>query len=247
MQNHGLRRAIDACYEAFSVYPVPSALEASPLRDPVQILQSLTSAPLRELSDENIGPYAFSAMTTVGGVEDYKHFLPRILELALLSTGQPGLEAEIIALRLNYGEWRYWPIQEQRAITAVFEESFDAVKQRHIDEVEAGGWLCGMAILGLPVSNMLDDWVASPHPNSGLQIASFVSHATAFIHATGKEDRAYWSYVDQMTIQLLRRWIGSTPVAERLMVAFDTVAIADQWIVDQAFRELALVPSQTAH
>lgn len=247
MQNHDLRRAIDACYEAFSVYPIPSALEASPLRDPAQILQSLTSAPLRELSDENIGPYAFYAMTTVGGVEDYKHFLPRILELALLSTGQPGLEAEIIALRLNYGEWRQWPVHEQRSVTAVFEESFDTVKQRHIDEVEADGWLCGMAILGLPVSDMLDKWVASSHPNSGLQIAQFIDRTAEFIREAGARRKAYWSHVDEMTIQLLRRWIGSASVAEKLMAVIDEVAIADRWIVEQAFDALVIQSQQTAH
>ncbi len=76
-----LQRLIDDCYDAFAPYPPPRSLHA--LRDPVAILATLTSAPLRELTGEQIGPYAGWAMTTVGDVTDYKHFLPRILEQAV--------------------------------------------------------------------------------------------------------------------------------------------------------------------
>lgn len=46
---------IDDCYAAFAPYPPPRNLHASPLRDPVAILETLTSAPLRELTGEQIG------------------------------------------------------------------------------------------------------------------------------------------------------------------------------------------------
>jgi hypothetical protein len=222
-------------------------LHASPLRNPAEILKSLTSAPLRELSSENLGAYASYAVTTVGDIEDYKHFLPRILELAIQWTGQPGLDAEMIALRLNYGKWREWPIQEQLAVEAVFRESFDQGKQEHVEEADAERWLCGMAILGLPVSNALDDWLANPSPNSGLQIAQFVLSAAESLRAASVKDQVFWAHVDEATVQLLRKWIESTPVTERMIAALDTVASADRWIVEHALKELLVVQAQTAH
>ena len=40
--------------------------------------EQLTSAPLKELTGEEIGPYSGYAITTVGDADDYRHFLPRI-------------------------------------------------------------------------------------------------------------------------------------------------------------------------
>ena len=59
-------------------------MEASPLRDAREILMVLSAVPLRELTGEQVGPYSGWAMTTVGNERDYRHFLPRILELAVV-------------------------------------------------------------------------------------------------------------------------------------------------------------------
>ncbi|MBP1859496.1 hypothetical protein [Rhizobium herbae] len=242
-----LQRAFDACYEAFSVYPRPLAFHASPLRNSAEILTAVTSAPLRELSSKNLGTYAGYAVTTVGDAEDYKHFLPRIFELAIGWTGQPGLDAEMIALRLKHGNWREWPIPEQAAVEAVFAEAFAQARQEHVEEIDVQAWLCGMAILGMPLSKALDDWLVDSGINSGLQIAKFFLNATESLHAIDAKDRAFWGYVDEVTVQRLKTWIEDAPVIARMIATLDTVAPADRWIVEQAMKELAAVQSQTAH
>src|SRR5690348_5088149 len=96
-----LRDAIEQYYAAFAAKPRPQKLEASPLRDPGAILATLTAAPLRELTGEQIRPYSGWAMTTVGTDRDYRDFLPRIFELAVIDPVWLGAEPPIMASRLN--------------------------------------------------------------------------------------------------------------------------------------------------
>jgi hypothetical protein len=241
-----LQFAFGACYKAFSLYPQPLAFTAPPHRNPRALLKSVTSAPLRELTAEQLGLYAGYALTTVGDVEDYKHFLPRILELAIQLTGQPGLGAEIIALRLKQGRWREWPIEEQTAVEAVFREAFALATHRHVGEADVQGWLCGMAILDLPLTEVLDCWLANSNANAGLQIAQFVFDAAGFLHAVDVAGQAFWSYANETTLHFMRAWIASVSVAERMIAALDA-ASSDAWIVEHAIRELAEVQSQTSH
>lgn len=53
-------------------------------------------------------------MTTWGNTEDFKHYLPRILEL--LSTGNCIIDNSIVLGKLEYGKWRTWQEKEQRVI-----------------------------------------------------------------------------------------------------------------------------------
>lgn len=56
-------------------------------------------------------------MTTWGTVGDYKHFLPRLLELVPEPAGITcELDIEVLFGKLRYGKWDTWPEGEQRAI-----------------------------------------------------------------------------------------------------------------------------------
>lgn len=79
------RRLLDDTYKVFARYRRPLVLHASPLRDAEKLLKRLTSKSLRSLKVANVQEYASAALTTVGSVENYKHFLPRLLDLAVES------------------------------------------------------------------------------------------------------------------------------------------------------------------
>lgn len=70
-------------YSVFAPVPRPQRLHGSPLRDVDKILRDITAAPLRRLTADQLGLFATSAITTVCEPEDYRHFLPHILELAI--------------------------------------------------------------------------------------------------------------------------------------------------------------------
>jgi len=81
--------------------------------------------PLSELSAQQLDHYASKALTTWGTVDEYRYFLPRIMELALTEEGRSwhGLEFWIIASKIHRGDWHKWPADERAAI----EEYFTAV------------------------------------------------------------------------------------------------------------------------
>lgn len=84
---------------AFVAHPLKAQIQACPCGciAPEERLV-LAEVGLRELSCEQLSRYAFKAMTTWGDGTDYRHFLPRILELAATDEGPewPGLDLGVI-------------------------------------------------------------------------------------------------------------------------------------------------------
>lgn len=61
---------------------------------------------------EQLHRYAFKAMTTWGDVDDFKWFLPRLLELA----GE--LDFDLVLGKVAYAHWTEWPARERDAVRA---------------------------------------------------------------------------------------------------------------------------------
>jgi hypothetical protein len=67
--------------------------------------------------------YAFKAMTTFGDAADFKHFLPRLLELIAreLQGGEAlGFDEEILGLKIALAEYATWPPAERAAVERFF-------------------------------------------------------------------------------------------------------------------------------
>jgi hypothetical protein len=78
-------------------------------------IKMLLSKDLHELSEDEIGHFMRSAITTFGEIEDYKHFLPRIFELMQLPKSEI-LDDFITFEKLNYSKWKTWEANEIEAI-----------------------------------------------------------------------------------------------------------------------------------
>ena len=233
-----LQHLIDDCYEVFASYRPPHALIASPLRDPVAILKTLTSAPLRELTGEQLGAYAGWAMTTVGDAKDYRHFLPRILELAVFDARWHGLDPPIIAGKLTYGAWQTWPAEEQSAVRALFAGAWRHGFEQHPDEFDPSGWLSGIAIIGGNLDAALKAWLSSTSPNAVLQLVEFFrSNAEQLIG--DRADRNFWDGAGDDAIERMRLWLLGESVLDRLLSA--QVRPEDQWRLDHALLVLNAV------
>ncbi len=77
--------------------------------------ERLAAIPLRKLTIPDVDRYAFKAMTTWGTGSHFKHFLPRLLELAFddyLTFGFP----EVLLGKLAYANWPSWPALERKAV-----------------------------------------------------------------------------------------------------------------------------------
>jgi hypothetical protein len=80
------------------------------------ISELLNSKPLRELSDLDFCDYHHLAVQHVGNANNYRHFLPRLLEL--IAKGK--LDGSTLLDKLASAEAASWPIGERRIIRDFF-------------------------------------------------------------------------------------------------------------------------------
>jgi hypothetical protein len=226
-----LSEAIERLYLTFSAYPEPAGLEGSPYKDVAGMVRSLKAAPLRQLTGDQIGPYAGSAILTVGDVADYKHYLPRILEQAVLKAPHIGVDPPIIADRLKYAGWRDWREEEQAAITHVFVSAWSwAVDQHPGAGANASDWLCGICALEEPVLPILEDWSTRPSVESVLQAAWL----RTMFPAGPNEELAYWSYVRPADRRRVLDWLLSPERIDAFKACWAKVDDFDRWDIEQA-------------
>ena len=109
-----LEIAIEKLYKTFAVYPFKSTIEGCPCCVSGSDKEKIHSKQLKELEEDDLSRYAFKAISTWGNIEDFKHYLPRIFEL--LSTTDFIVDTFVVLGKLEYGDWKTWPDNEQKAI-----------------------------------------------------------------------------------------------------------------------------------
>ncbi len=110
-----LKSAISTLYEVFGKYTSEDLYFCDCGCTDEGEVKKLTAKPLRELTEDALESYQFSAMYTIGGLEHYKHFLPRIFELASLDRVY-GIGLDEIHYKLAYANWTEWEASEVEAI-----------------------------------------------------------------------------------------------------------------------------------
>jgi len=233
-----LETAIDHVYAAFASEPPPTRLVASPLRDAETILRTLTAAPLRQLADDQIEGYAAWAITTVGTARDYRHFLPRILDLAVHAPFGLGQEPPVIAAKLKLAAWHDWPKEQRDAVLNLFETALRAAVAASLDKLGAlqgESWLCGLATLGCSPEAGLACWRAAPPPHAGFQIAHMAMVALA---KNGTVSGGFWEEVDPVFRASVTAWLFDPATRDQLLAARALAPEDDQWELDVALDRL---------
>lgn len=227
-----LKEGLESLYSSFQDYPFPQSLHASPLRDPEKILSDLKSAPLRELSAEALGPYSASAMTTVGSAYEFKHFLPRILHLAVIRPGSYGFEPPVIASKLALCDWKRWPVVEQTVVAnAVYAAwAFKRLQNPDFDPF-AWNWILAMVRLDLQFESCLSLWVRQPKPNAFLQLARV--DLKGLYRGNG-----FWEDIAAEKRRLVLDWLTSATVENAVIGLVDMIPAEQQWQIDLLLDEI---------
>ena len=226
-----LRTAIGTAYETFGKYPQPVKLDVSPVHDPAR-LRTLRTKPLGQLEISDLAGYAVSAMTTIGEVEDYKHFLPRILELAVHSGI---IDPQNVALKLRYARWHEWPQEEKTAITDLFNEACIQAFNERTDEYLATPWFCALAILGNDLTPVMHAWESASSPNAALQLSQLLRVKLLF--EQDADEMGYWSEIQIEVVKGIRAWLLHPAVRAKLASARVVATDSDIWMLDQALEE----------
>lgn len=184
--------------------------------------QRLASIPLRELTVSDVNRYAFKAMTTWGTERHFKHFLPRLLELAVddyLSYDFP----EALLGKLAYANWHSWPKAERNVIGRFLETFW--VHQLNCDgdfptDERIRTVLGGLAEACTSIADYLAIWQKRTAINPALHCAQLVHDSAEDILATGTLE--LWG--NQAPCAELVAWISSAKPRHLLDAFCDTIA-----------------------
>ncbi|MEM9187748.1 MAG: hypothetical protein AAGF12_01130 [Myxococcota bacterium] len=166
--------AIDAMYRTFARYRRSDAPSGCPCCVSAQDQGQLRGT-LRTLTSEQLGRFAFKAMTTWGDVDDYKYYLPRIFELARdePSACPIGLSPWLMGSKLRYGNWKEWPSSEQAAVY----DGFGALFAASIGRAELGATtevFRGLRNAGIELGAFLHHWDPLSSPAHAATLAEAV-------------------------------------------------------------------------
>jgi hypothetical protein len=108
---------IEGIYTVFSEYRFKPgfAERCSPITQPSVDEVLALCKNVRELSDDDLGRFPGKALTTWGDEEDFKHFLPRIIETSILTPD--GLFEENFFFKIESAKFKSWPEEEKEVVT----------------------------------------------------------------------------------------------------------------------------------
>lgn len=253
-----LEDAVDGLYEAFAGYPEPKWLEAcacchSPEdgSEPpdlsagrknvnVRLRPFGHGAPLREISGPDLSEFAWEAASLIGGVDDLKHYLPRLLELIV----RPETDMwDVVDPEVTVGNlamfrevpWYRWPDRECDAVRAVFRAFWlnelnptDAVQLEADDRIDTV--VCTIGRVADDMGWYLEQWATFTGSHSARRLDEFVAQNRKRLRV-GRLSNAFWDRElepARSNEALVADWLRSAALQEAVLAAVDRVTDADE-------------------
>jgi hypothetical protein len=226
--------ALEALYAAFCGYH-GTHIEGCPHCVSFEDNAALRRAPLRQLGAE-LERYLFKAMTTWGTEEDFKHFVPRLLELYASST-----DAWLLCDKLAYARWRSWAEHEQLAIERYLLARWQNKLAQDGPPLPGDALLETMVTLNLDIApydlrTKLEAWRSEESRESAQHLARFVlDHGAALFWPSLSVGRpTLWQARSEIAAEV-GAWLLEPGTRERLEASFvthgdDKVARAFDWL-----------------
>jgi hypothetical protein len=152
-----MRDAVDELYAVFGLLRRPARVEGCPHCVGPDEDRRLLDRPLRSLPPEDLARYAAKALNTWGGVEEFRYFVPRLLECAAADAfGYP--DPEIVFGKLVSAEWTTWAADERAAVEAFLKAWWAEALEGHPVRPGISTRLSSLATTGVALNPFLDDW-----------------------------------------------------------------------------------------
>ena len=211
-EEQDLKQAVETLYELFSSYPLALQIEGCPCCISAEDEAQLHSKPLRELKATDLSRYAFKAMTTWGSEDDFKHFLPRLLELVTDADSiTREVDVEIIFGKLHYAKWQMWPTQEREAVQQYLMALWIFLLAFPQEAVPIDEYLCGIGQAEDDLTHYLDAWQNTKTDTALNELIAFVVSQDS-LHKRKLTD-SFWSGRRVQMSQVVD-WLFSIGLAE---------------------------------
>src|SRR5215469_17051279 len=178
--NEKLRSAIQSLYATFAPYSKPTHITYCPCGcTKAEAVLPLLAAPLHELTFGDLENYSVSAITTQGSLQDYKYFLPRLLEG--IACEPYGLNPEMLFGKLRYAKWLLWDAEEVNAIRRYLSGIWQVglytfpVSEALPEFGEIETLISSIASTGESLDDYLNVWTISPNEATDRHLIQFVT------------------------------------------------------------------------
>jgi hypothetical protein len=223
-----LRDAVEGLYDAFADYELPSHVAGCPHcvceRDDALI----HSVSLRQLGPGELDRFAFKAMTTWGTSDTFRHFLPRLFELAAADGGGVWIDPEVLFGKFTYGGWTTWPETERRAVRLYLEALWQDVLGRFPHPFEIDSCLCCIGQAEDDLATFLDAWDVAGSAAAALHFAMFVEDNASRLSnkpsRTWRLGNPWWDGRPRPADQVSRWFLAPARVSELERAFFATAA-----------------------
>lgn len=213
-----LKISIEKLYDIFTKYQGLSKLEGSPLYDDLETWnKQLRSKKLRELTDENLSLFAGKVILTWGDENDYRFYLPRILEL----TAELKTPYDIWTLysRLEDANWKTWNADEQTAINKFTIELWNNLLNDNSEkaEWEFKDYFHSIAYFYPDFSDILKVWETNDSFSSTKHLTNYIFEERQHLF-----DNNYIDSIEKNTknIQQFKTWLTSDNILKKIEQAF---------------------------
>ncbi len=203
---------VNRLYEVFEDYRLTDSFRICDLAELTDDEMERFRGPLNRLTVRDLNGFAFSALTTWGNVSHFKHFLPRLFELALESP-ESFDSIEVLFGKLPYAQWTRWPEVEQEVVNEfliVFWES--AITSPMTDGIGdvTDDVLCAIGNTGVDLFPFLESWAASSHPSAHEHFAAFADCNPNMLNDPGTLSNAFWQGCPEQE-RFVVNWMKSMP------------------------------------
>lgn len=202
--------AIAALYEAFSKYRLRAGIEQCNCGACTRVDEnSLRSPSLRHMPLHRLEVVGRRVMTTWGDVDDFRHLLPRFLELLAESDFSDGasLDPELMGCKLTYGRWKSWPKAEVRAVADFLKAYWTDRLARPPELYNQDTPLSVLVSAGLDIAPALEQWRASLDSPAAVRLYEYLSSSSARQVLKG-EPPPYWDAAPE-SVRVFGNWLLS--------------------------------------
>jgi hypothetical protein len=210
---------IDSVYAAFAHVRRPARVTGCPHCVAPDEDRPLLDRPLRSLTADDLGRYAAKALTTWGDEEDFRYFLPRLLDCAR-SGAFAYPDPEIVFGKLALAGWQDWAAGERSAIEAFLTGWWAGTLARHPSRPEAGVVLCCLGATGADLDPFLDRWGRLTSADEVRHLHSFVLHEVRWVDGP-RLTNAFWDRESTAYGQVVT-WLTGGRAAAAVETAFTT-------------------------
>lgn len=198
----------------FGRYRLHEKIEGCPCCVNAKDNRALRSKRLRNLTAEDLGLYAWKAMTTWGSEEDFKHFLPRLAELYAGGSLAGFCDDEMFGSKLHFARWLSWRVREVNAVRAFLRAWLDDRLGRKPEEKEVGECLASIALAENEIGPYLKAWWRAEGSTAVRQFEAFAYSNARSLNKT--RELGIWWQETGANQQEAVRWMLSKGWADRL-------------------------------